>query len=163
MQFDIRVLISYSIGITGSQMHPTTIAMMNAFCAGRIRCYFLSAAINIWFWVLYIQKVFHIVSQSIQMVWYSDLISFYFVSRPINSTSCVIAGLLIVIVGVLTTFTTLLVVRPLSFLSDIFEIEPYSDKHIIFRTTILVFPLIHLMLSYGIEVNRAKQYRYQNY
>lgn len=73
-------------------------------------------------------------------------------------------GLLILIVGILTTFTTLLVLRPLPFLAELFEIEPYSDKHTIFRSTILIFPLIHLMLSYGIEVItlQSKYHFYQN-
>lgn len=62
-------------------------------------------------------------------------------------------GLLISIVGVLSVFTTMLVLRPLSFLSDIFEIEPYADENLFFRITILAFPLIHLTISYGIEVS----------
>lgn len=66
-----------------------------------------------------------------------------------------ILGLLIVFVGILTGFTTMLLLRPLSFLSDIFEIMPYIDTQSdinLFRFIILMFPLMHLIFSYGIEV-----------
>lgn len=79
--------------------------------------------------------------------------------RLLNRVSCAfcavfvfVAGLLIFFVILLTTFTTMLLLHPWTFLADIFEIEPYTSEHGIFRLTILVFPLLHLLLSYAIEV-----------
>lgn len=62
------------------------------------------------------------------------------------------AGALILFVVVLTAFTTALVIHPTVLLANIFEIQPYNDEHKIFRLTILVFPLLHLLLSYAVEV-----------
>lgn len=72
-------------------------------------------------------------------------------------------GLLLVFVVLITGFTSLLVLHPPAFLSDIFEIEAYSIDQIDinkFRWTILLLPLMHLIFAYGIEVSRHDQFRF---
>lgn len=87
--------------------------------------------------------------------------SFFFFFQEKNNNFCqfakfVISGLLLVFVVLITGFTSLLALHPPKFLSDLFEIEPFSIDQIsinTFRYGILLFPLAHLILSYGIEVN----------
>ncbi|XP_031641127.1 probable cation-transporting ATPase 13A3 [Contarinia nasturtii] len=75
-------------------------------------------------------------------------------------------GLLLLFVAVLTTFTTMLLLRPFAFISDLFEIKPYQDTQNainVFRFTILVFPFMHLMLAYGIELLIAERQWYKSF
>lgn len=71
----------------------------------------------------------------------------------------VISGLLLVFVVLIIGFTSLLALRPSQFLSDLFEIEPFSIDQIdvnAFRYGILLLPVVHLIFAYGIEVNTIK-------
>lgn len=135
------------------KLHQLSEMNLSILCVGRIPWYFWSVAISIWYLVWFIQRVFHTVNQSIKMV-SNSLAIFDRIAQNHVLSGCfpIFAGLLILFVILLTTFTTMLVVHPLPFLADLFEIEPYTSEHGIFRLTILVLPLLHLLLSYAIEV-----------
>lgn len=62
---------------------------------------------------------------------------------------------MVIIAVLLSGFTLLLLLRPPTFLSDLFEIEPYIDAQNeinTFRWNIIAFPFIHAVLAFSIEV-----------
>lgn len=57
---------------------------------------------------------------------------------------------------IFTGFTIFLLIRPLEFVSNIFQIEPYdaADENVNkFRYSLLALPLIHLFVALVIEVS----------
>lgn len=82
--------------------------------------------------------------------------------RPISSgkNGCslilLLSDLLISFALVLTAFTTYLLLHPTAFLTDLFDLMPYSEQQTAinnFRLMLLAFPVLQLVLSTVIEVS----------
>lgn len=62
----------------------------------------------------------------------------------------------ITLLTIFTGFTVFLLVRPISFISKFFEIEPFHSDDVEvnkFRIILLVFPVMHLLSALFIEVS----------